>query len=35
MALAEDTLNDALKGVAPDMIDVCKEVLQIVYNNLT
>ena len=35
MSLAEDTLNDALKGVAPDKIDVCKEVLQIVYNNLT
>ena len=34
MALAENTLNEALTGVPPDKIDVCKEVLQIVYNNL-
>ena len=34
MGLAESTLNEALTGVPPDKIDVCKEVLQIVYNNL-
>jgi DNA-binding MarR family transcriptional regulator len=35
MAMAEETLNEALTGVASDRIDVCKEVLQIVYSNLT
>ncbi len=34
MAMAEDTLNEALEGVPADRIDVCKEVLQIVYDNL-
>ena len=34
MELAESTLNEALTGVPSDKIDVCKEVLQIVYNNL-
>ena len=34
MALAEETLNDALIGVPADRIDVCKEVLQLVYDNL-
>ena len=34
MELAEETLNEALEGVPPDRIDVCKEVLQIVYDNL-
>lgn len=34
MQLAEETLNEALKGVPPDQIDVCKEVLQKVYENL-
>lgn len=34
MALAEETLNEALEGVPMDRIDVCKEVLQIVYDNL-
>jgi DNA-binding MarR family transcriptional regulator len=34
MEMAESTLNEALTGVPPDKIDVCKEVLQIVYNNL-
>ena len=34
MVLAEETLNEALKTVPPDRIDVCKEVLQIVYDNL-
>jgi DNA-binding MarR family transcriptional regulator len=34
MLLAESTLNEALTGVPADKIDVCKEVLQIVYDNL-
>ena len=34
MQIADETLNDALKSVSPDKIDVCKEVLQIVYDNL-
>ena len=34
MELAEETLNEALEGVAPDQIEICKEVLQIVYDNL-
>jgi hypothetical protein len=34
MGLANDTLNDALDGVPPDLVDKCKEVLQQVYNNL-
>jgi DNA-binding MarR family transcriptional regulator len=34
MALAEETLNEALETVPADRIDVCKEVLQIVYDNL-
>src|SRR5947207_14091191 len=34
MALAEQTLNEALETVPPEKIDVCKEVLQIVYDNL-
>ena len=34
MALADETLNEALITVPPDRIDVCKEVLQIVYDNL-
>jgi len=35
MAMAEDTLNEALSGVTADRIDVCKHVLQLVYDNLT
>jgi DNA-binding MarR family transcriptional regulator len=35
MELAEDTLNEALNGVPPDQIDMCKEVLQKVYDNLS
>lgn len=35
MALAEETLNEALDTVPADKIDVCKEVLQVVYDNLT
>ena len=34
MELAEETLNEALETVPPDKIEVCKEVLQIVYDNL-
>lgn len=34
MELAEETLNEALEGVSADRIEVCKEVLQIVYDNL-
>jgi len=34
MTLAEETLNEALETVPPDKVDVCKEVLQIVYDNL-
>lgn len=34
MALAEDTLNEALETVPAEKVDVCKEVLQIVYDNL-
>ena len=32
--LAEHTLNEALEGVAPEEIDICKDVLQLVYDNL-
>lgn len=34
MELAEATLLEALEGVPMDRIDICKEVLQIVYDNL-
>ncbi|HZG23866.1 MAG TPA: MarR family transcriptional regulator [Chitinophagaceae bacterium] len=34
MVLANETLNEALESVPADKIDVCKEVLGIVYNNL-
>jgi DNA-binding MarR family transcriptional regulator len=34
MGLAEETLNEALLTVPPEKIEVCKEVLQIVYDNL-
>jgi DNA-binding MarR family transcriptional regulator len=34
MQLADETLNEALEKVPADKIDVCKEVLQIVYDNL-
>ena len=34
MVLAEETLNEALESVPPDKIEICKEVLQIVYDNL-
>ena len=34
MMMAEQTLNEALEGVAVEQIDVCKSVLQLVYDNL-
>jgi DNA-binding MarR family transcriptional regulator len=34
LRLADETLNEALRNVEPDQIDICKEVLQIVYDNL-
>ncbi|MBS1947916.1 MAG: winged helix-turn-helix transcriptional regulator [Bacteroidetes bacterium] len=34
MGLAEQTLNDALEGVPADQINLCKLVLQKVYDNL-
>jgi DNA-binding MarR family transcriptional regulator len=34
MAMAEETLNEALKGVPAELIEVCKQVLQVVYDNL-
>ncbi|MET0635497.1 MAG: MarR family transcriptional regulator [Chitinophagaceae bacterium] len=34
MQIADETLNDALQSVPADRIEVCKEVLQIVYDNL-
>jgi DNA-binding MarR family transcriptional regulator len=34
MELAEATLNEALEGVPPDRIEICKEVLQVDYDNL-
>lgn len=35
MQLAEETLNEALEGVPAEQIDLCKEVLQMVYDNLS
>ena len=34
MQLAEETLNEALAGVSQEQIEMCKEVLQRVYDNL-
>ena len=34
MAMAEETLNEALAGVPPQHVELCKEVLQKVYDNL-
>lgn len=34
MELAEETLNEALTGVPADQVEICKAVLQIVYDNL-
>ncbi|MER3464631.1 MAG: MarR family transcriptional regulator [Chitinophagaceae bacterium] len=35
MELAEETLNEALAGVPAEYINICKEVLQQVYENLS
>jgi hypothetical protein len=35
MNLAEETLNEALEGVPSNQIEMCKEVLQKVYDNLS
>lgn len=35
MKMADQTLNEALLRVPADKVDVCKQVLQIVYDNLT
>ena len=34
MMLAEETLNEALDTVPAEKVDICKEVLQVVYDNL-
>jgi DNA-binding MarR family transcriptional regulator len=34
MTIAEETLNEALDGVPVEHINLCKEVLQKVYDNL-
>jgi DNA-binding MarR family transcriptional regulator len=34
MELAEETLNEALTGIAAENINLCKEILQQVYDNL-
>ena len=34
MAIAEETLNEALEGVSLEHVNLCKEVLQKVYDNL-
>ncbi|MEI6949112.1 MarR family transcriptional regulator [Paraflavisolibacter sp. H34] len=35
MVLAEETLAEALDGVPPDQVNLCREVLQKVYDNLS
>jgi DNA-binding MarR family transcriptional regulator len=35
MQMAEETLNEALEGVPMEQVELCKQVLQQVYNNLT
>jgi hypothetical protein len=34
MVLAEETLNEALTGISETNINLCKEILQKVYDNL-
>jgi DNA-binding MarR family transcriptional regulator len=34
MQLAEETLNEALEGIPPEQVNLCKEILQQVYDNL-
>lgn len=35
MQLAEETLNEALEGVPAEQVEMCKAVLQMVYDNLS
>jgi hypothetical protein len=35
MKLADQTLSEALQSVPSDKVEVCKQVLQIVYDNLS
>lgn len=35
MKMADQTLNEALQRVPADKVEVCKQVLQVVYDNLT
>ena len=35
LSLAEETLNEALDGISPEHINLCKEILQQVYDNLS
>jgi DNA-binding MarR family transcriptional regulator len=35
LILAEETLNEALEGISPEHINLCKEILQQVYDNLS
>jgi DNA-binding MarR family transcriptional regulator len=35
LSLAEETLNEALEGISPEHINLCKEILQQVYDNLS
>ncbi len=35
LTLAEETLNEALEGISPEHINLCKEILQRVYDNLS
>ena len=35
MKLADQTLNEALQSVPADKVEVCKQVLQVVYDNLS
>ncbi|MBO9572773.1 MAG: MarR family transcriptional regulator [Chitinophagaceae bacterium] len=34
MNIAEETMNEALAGIPPENIDLCKEILQQVYDNV-
>jgi hypothetical protein len=34
MQLAEETLNEALTGISSENINLCKEILQQVYENM-
>ena len=34
MQMAEETLNEALAGVPSELVEICKQVLQTVYDNL-